>query len=126
MNEKMGMLVNNMEERLCRNQLKVIAYKVALAMADGEKQVVISPIFDENLKTVIVTYEATVTRAKERNGLMLDILSWAKDLPREAFKGQNCMSNFFEKPICFDEFKQLVEMKKVYEMKMRDAEKNKV
>lgn len=123
MNDKMGMLVNNMKERAFRNQLKIISYKVALAMAAGEKKIVVSPIYDENLKAVILTYEATVTRARESHGLKLDIISWEKDLPRKA---RNYMSNFFEKPACFDEFKQLVEMKKEYEIKMRGVEKNKV
>ena len=112
--KEMQRLINEMKKRTCRNQLKAIAYKVSLAMAVGEKQVVISPIFDENLKTVILTYEATVTRVKEAHGLELDILSWEKDMPLK----RSYMSNFFERPATFDEFKQLVEMKKQYEIKM--------
>lgn len=116
-------IVKEMKERVCRNQIKTIAYKVALAMAAGEKKIVVSPIYDENLKAVILTYEATVTRARESHGLKLDIISWEKDLPRNA---RNYMSNFFERPACFEEFKQLIGKKKDCEMRMRDVEKNKV
>lgn len=125
-NKMMAKIMKGMRKETCKNQLKAIDDRVSMAMEAGETQLVISPICDENLKAVIVTYEAIVTRAKEEHGLALDVLSWEKDLPRNAFSDKKYLSNFSEKEVSFDEFKKLVGMKKKCEMKMRDVEKNKV